>query len=95
MEHKAWKDPFRKDDSAGLGPTAPTGELGEFAPGGDPKNLNEEGGQKPQGVPEGDAALREFAPISKATKYSSLEVDGQSVTIPTEGSSGENSRNKI
>ena len=95
MEHKAWKDPFRKDDSAGLGPTAPTGDLGEFGPDGEPKRLNEEGGQKPQGVPEGDAALNEFAPISKATKYSSLSADAQSISIPTEASSGENSRNKL
>jgi len=58
-----------------------TYDLGEFAPKGEPKNLNHEPGSKPETEPEVDAALAEFAPISKTGKSSSLKVDAQKIAV--------------
>lgn len=60
--------------------------LGEFAPSGDPKNLNEDGASKPSDEAQANKALGTLgAGITKAKKYSSLNVDGASIDIPTEG----------
>lgn len=62
-----------------------TYSLDPFVPKGEPENLNHESGSKPETSPESDAALAEFAPISKTGKSSSLKVDAQKIALDMEG----------
>ena len=58
----------------------------DFVPKGEPKNLNASGTGKPSDEAEADAALAELgAKITKSTKLSSLTVEDQKITIPSEG----------
>jgi len=60
--------------------------LDPFAPSGEPKNLNEEGGEKPSDEVGANAALAELgAGVTKAKKYSSLAANAQKIDIPKEG----------
>ncbi|MDP3767252.1 MAG: hypothetical protein Q8S13_04495 [Dehalococcoidia bacterium] len=75
------------------------GDLGDFAPKGEPQKLNEGSGAGPgASEPSGDAfyndsvpggALEQFAGIGRAGKSSSLAVGssegGQKVSVPLEG----------
>ena len=58
--------------------------LDPFAPKGEPENLNHESGSKPKTEPEADAALAEFSPIKTTGKSSSLKVDAQKITVPSD-----------
>ena len=59
--------------------------LGEFAPKGEPENLNVEGGSKPECEPEVNAALGEFGGLSgPAKKSSSLAADAEKIAVPLE-----------
>lgn len=75
MHHPSSGQPYTSD---------PDG-LGDFAPKGDPESLNAGPGKKPEADAEANAALAEFAGLTGAKKFSSLAVDAQKVTIPTEG----------
>lgn len=70
--------------SSGQPYTSDPAGLGDFAPKGEPENLNAKSGKKPEADTEAGAALAEFAPLGKATKYSSLAVDAQKITVPLE-----------
>ena len=76
------------------------GDLGGFAPGGDPKKLGQAGGadsggmggypaQDPAASAEGslspDASLAKFAGIRKSSKLSHLEADAERIAVPSEG----------
>ena len=68
-------------------PYPPSGDLGPFAPSGEPKKVQRMSGASSEGTEpdEGDAALSELgAGIKKKTKSSSLAKDGERATIPTE-----------
>lgn len=68
-------------------PYPPSGDLGPFAPSGDPKKVQRVSGASSEGADpdDGDAALGELgAGIKKKTKSSSLAKDGERATIPTE-----------
>ena len=72
-------------------PSGKTEDLGGFAPGGQPKNLNVRGGASADGVDDdaADAALRELgAGLTKRVKITSLAADGTSIGIPKEGGAG-------
>ena len=75
MHHPSSGQPYTSD---------PDG-LGDFAPKGEPENLNAQSGKKPETEGEVNAALNEFAGLTGAKKYSSLAADAQKVSIPTEG----------
>ena len=76
------------------------GDLGGFAPGGDPKKLGPAGGadsgggggypaQDPAASGEGslspDASLAKFASVRKSSKFSHLKADAERVQVPSEG----------
>ena len=68
-------------------PYPPSGDLGSFAPSGDPKKVQRVSGASSEGADpdEGDAALSELgAGIRKKTKSSGLAKDGERATIPTD-----------
>ena len=57
----------------------------EFVPKGEPEVLNQSGASKPSDEAGGDKALAELgAGITKTTKLSSMTVEGQKITIPSE-----------
>ena len=68
-------------------PYPPSGDLGPFAPSGEPKSVQRMSGASSEGTEpdDGDAALGELgAGIKKKTKSSSLAKDGERATIPTD-----------
>ena len=68
-------------------PYPPSGDLGPFAPSGEPKKTQRMSGASSEGTEpdEGDAALSALgAGIKKKTKSSSLAKDSERATIPTE-----------
>jgi hypothetical protein len=75
MHHPSSGQPYTSDSDG----------LGEFAPKGEPENLNAQTGKKPDADAEVNAALAEFAPLTGAKKYSSLAADAQKIAIPSEG----------
>lgn len=79
MHHPSSGQPYTSD---------PDG-LGEFAPKGDPENLNVRSGTKPDTESEVSAALAEFAPLTGAKKISSA-TGPQKVDIPKEGENFQN-----
>ena len=74
MHHPSSGQPYTSD---------PDG-LGDFAPKGEPENLNAQSGKKPDTEGEVNAALNEFAGLTGAKKYSSLKADAQKITVPSE-----------
>lgn len=60
--------------------------LGEFAPGGEPKDLNTSSTGKPADQVGASSKMGELgAGLKKATKISSLNADGEAIDIPTSG----------
>lgn len=76
------------DKSSGM-PETPDGDLGGFAPTGEPQNLNRQGGEAPRTEADVEAALAEFARIAKSHRSSSLRADGERITIPSDGGPGD------